>query len=142
MKKSGSAVFLMELIIVILFFTLSVTIIFQLFVSAYTTSKESARLNNAIVEAKNAVEKFKQNGTYSLTEWEQITNGGTVQYKKEFINNENDTLSFWLELNLVEENTKTGKFETGTIRAYPVSGYEPILSFDIGVYTPNREVAP
>ena len=58
MKHSKSSLFLMELIIALLFFSLASTVCIQLFVKSYTLSQETTDLNYAINSAQNMAEAF------------------------------------------------------------------------------------
>ena len=52
MKKRGSMAFLMELIVVILFFSLSTAVTLRLFVAAHEKERESTRLSDAVERAQ------------------------------------------------------------------------------------------
>ena len=56
MKHSRSSLFLMELIIAILFFSLTGAVCIQLFVKAHLISRSTIELNHAIVQAQNLAE--------------------------------------------------------------------------------------
>ena len=56
MKHSKSSLFLMELIVSILFFSLASAICIQLFVRSHSISAETINLNNAITQAQNLAE--------------------------------------------------------------------------------------
>lgn len=56
MKHSKSSLFLMELIVSILFFSLASAICIQLFVRSHSISLETINLNNAITQAQNLAE--------------------------------------------------------------------------------------
>ncbi|MBR0163915.1 MAG: hypothetical protein IJQ12_04490 [Lachnospiraceae bacterium] len=58
-QTSGSALFLLEMIFVIFFFTLTAAICLRLFVSAHLTGKESTRLAEATEIAQNLAEEFR-----------------------------------------------------------------------------------
>lgn len=58
MQKSKSALFLMELIIVILFFALTSAVCMQVFVKAHTIGKNTEGANYAVLWADNAAECF------------------------------------------------------------------------------------
>lgn len=58
-RKSKSSLFLMELIIAILFFSVSAVICIQLFVASYSTSHKSRDLNAAVLQAQTAAEYFR-----------------------------------------------------------------------------------
>lgn len=56
MKHSKSSLFLMELIVSILFFSLASAICIQLFARSHSISAETINLNNAITQAQNLAE--------------------------------------------------------------------------------------
>lgn len=58
MKHSKSALFLMELIIAILFFSLASTVCIQLFSKAHLLSKQTVAENHAVIQAQNLAECY------------------------------------------------------------------------------------
>jgi len=62
MKKSKSALFLMELIIVIFFFALTSAVCLRVFVKAHEVAEDTKGLNQAILWAENAGECFYEYG--------------------------------------------------------------------------------
>lgn len=58
MKHSRSSLFLMELILSILFFSLASAVCIQLFAKSHTLSSETINQNNAIVQAQNLAEAW------------------------------------------------------------------------------------
>ncbi len=58
MKHSKSALVLMELIIVILFFSLASTVCIQLFSKSHLLSKQTVNENHAVIHAQNLAECF------------------------------------------------------------------------------------
>lgn len=62
MKKSKSALFLMELIIVIFFFALTSAVCMQVFVKAHTIDENTQSLNAAVLWSTNAAEIFQEYG--------------------------------------------------------------------------------
>lgn len=59
MKHSHSTLFLMELIIAILFFSLASTICIQLFAKAHLLSKKTVNENYAVTQSQNLAEIFR-----------------------------------------------------------------------------------
>lgn len=57
-KNSSSSLFLMELILAILFFSLASTVCIKLFVQSHLLSKTSVNLNNAILWCQNLAEGY------------------------------------------------------------------------------------
>ena len=62
MRKSKSSLFLMELIIVILFFSLTSAVCLQVFVKANDYSKQTVALNQASLWCTNVGELFEEYG--------------------------------------------------------------------------------
>ena len=58
-KRGGAGLLLTELLIAVMFFSLTSAICLRLFVSAYESSETSAELSRAIIEAQNVAETFK-----------------------------------------------------------------------------------
>lgn len=58
MKHSKSALFLMELIISILFFSVASTVCIQLFAKSHLLSKQTVNENHAIIHAQNLAECY------------------------------------------------------------------------------------
>lgn len=66
MKKSKSSLFLMELIIVVLFFALTSAVCLQVFVKAHSVEQETKNINHAIMWGDNLSEIFYEyNGDQS-----------------------------------------------------------------------------
>ena len=57
-RASGSGLFLTELILVILFFSITAAVYVQVFVGAHTVSKDSMKLTEATLVAQNLAEAF------------------------------------------------------------------------------------
>jgi hypothetical protein len=63
MKTSKSAVFLFELMVIILVFTLAAAVCTQIFASAFNMSKESRELTMSSINAQTVAEHFKAGKT-------------------------------------------------------------------------------
>lgn len=61
MKHSKSSLFLMELIIAILFFSLASAVCIQMFAKAHLLSAQTVNQNNAVIQAQNLAEVFLSN---------------------------------------------------------------------------------
>ena len=57
--RSKTSLFLIEMILMVLFFSLSAAVCMQFFASAQTTSQNSRDLNNAVLYAQSAAECYK-----------------------------------------------------------------------------------
>jgi hypothetical protein len=78
MKVSKSAIFLFELMIIILVFTLAAAICTQIFASAYSMSSESRDLTMSSINAQTVAEHFKsgvvdEEPLYFDREWKATT---------------------------------------------------------------------
>ena len=58
-KASKTKMFLLEFIIIILFFSLAATVCVRIFVNAKLTSVQSSRLTGAVLKVQEAAENFK-----------------------------------------------------------------------------------
>lgn len=58
MKHSRSSLFLMEMIIAILFFSLASAVCIQLFAKSHTLSKQTVNQNQAVIQAQNLAECY------------------------------------------------------------------------------------
>lgn len=63
MRKSKSSLFLMELIIVVLFFALTSAVCLQVFVKAHSVDRETKNINQAIMWGDNLSELFYEFGS-------------------------------------------------------------------------------
>lgn len=91
-RLSGSGLFLMEFMFVVLFFALSSAVCLTMFANADRMSRESEQLNQAVLYAQDAAERFKAEGmdgvekAYPLTEngedsWASpLENGGSIYF--------------------------------------------------------------
>lgn len=58
MKHSRSSLFLMEMIIAILFFSLASAVCIQLFAKSHTLSRQTVNQNQAVIQAQNLAESY------------------------------------------------------------------------------------
>ena len=95
-NTSRTGLFLMELILAILFFSLSGSVCVQLFIQAHTISNNSVVLNHSILQAQNIAETFYGcNG--DTDEMMTLLNAGTNGSKQDGENS--TTLSFLYDSN-------------------------------------------
>ena len=62
MKKSRTALFLMEMIVIMFFFSLTAAVCIRVFVKAHLVGRDTKDLNNAVLVAENAGELFYEYG--------------------------------------------------------------------------------
>ena len=84
MRTSKSAVFLFELMVIILVFVLAAAVCTQIFASAFKMSTESRELTMSSINAQTVAEQFKAGANdtgplYFDKEWEQTDKAG-AQY--------------------------------------------------------------
>lgn len=92
MNKSKTSLFLMELIIVILFFSVSSVVCVQLFVNAHMTNQATTRLSNGNTVMTNLAECFigcdadlsEIQGLYDYSKYDPELNTLTVFYNSEW----------------------------------------------------------
>ncbi len=138
-KNSTGALFLMELIIAIFFFSLASTVCIQLFVKAHLMSRDSVDLNKAVMWSQNFAEAFdgfdgnlddisnalncSMNGSDTLLlefdkNWNQIDSSATTDP------------SYSVSL----ENTISGDLHRGHIVCIDIKNCKTIYELDIELF--------
>ena len=84
-KLAGKNLLLLELIIVILFFSIAATACVMLFGQAHKDSNDSRDLTNAVIMAQNAAEIFKATGEINNSEGDGLQLQAVNQENKLFI---------------------------------------------------------
>ncbi len=79
-KSSKSSLFLMELIMSILFFSLAAAVCVQLFVQSHTLSKSSVELNHAVVECESLAELIYGTDGNPTLDGLSVWDGDTITY--------------------------------------------------------------
>ena len=133
MKKSGTLIFLMELLIVILFFSLSVSVTVRIFATADSNSKKSARITEALSFSQNTIEQFKALNYDILVSdgWVlESDSSGYIVYTK--IQNE-----ITYEVSMCSTINYAGRTDEGTITAHSKHSNEPLCKLDISCYSAN-----
>lgn len=131
MKHSRSSLFLMELIIAILFFSLSSTVCIQLFARSHMLSQQTVNQNHAVIEAQNLAEIF-------------LSTGGDISQMKElFPQNPEDTSDntfiIWLNENWEECDASESKYIAGLTASPEKDGF---ITADIIVCEPDSDSEP
>ena len=86
MRNSRSSLFLMELVIVILFFSLSSAVCVKLFVKAHQMDQNTVNMNHAMIWIQNYAEQFRANPTdmnetiYLDKDWNACGSSTTALY--------------------------------------------------------------
>jgi type II secretory pathway pseudopilin PulG len=85
-KKQGIRIntFLVEIVVVILFFALSATVTLQLFVAAHNRQRESSEISAAMLQAQSLVEQFRAGETMDATlyfdeDWNPVMGSGKYE---------------------------------------------------------------
>ena len=143
MKKSGSAVFLMELTLVILFFSLSTVVTLRLFVSAHQQERQSTLRSDAMELAENTAELFRVLGVSYFDPIDGWTAVNQPDNSTLYTCTKNGLLA---EVQLKTTATDAGSLETGEIRIMEVekknSGQEDLLCrLTLGRYSPGEAAA-
>ena len=141
-KKSGSAVFLMELMMVIMFFSLAVVVTLRFFMTAYHKEQESIRLNDAIVQAQNALEQFRVNGSgmFGSGAWTELPaqDGGRCFLQ----GSPEDETPFSVYVFVFVTDTPNGKLEHGVVQAVRLDEPDPLCRLELAKYSPLEVVTP
>ena len=153
MKRSGSIVFLMELIVVILFFSLSAVVTLQLFVAAHHNGRKSAIISDALNRAQSVAEKFQAEGSSSFSGngWEagdkNINSAGNERWFRFMYQTEGGE-DVEIFVRIETESTDFGQLEQGDVRVSFLSdssdsddSKNQLCTLEIARYTPNAEVA-
>lgn len=110
---SKSQIFLLEFIVVVLFFAICSTICISAFIKADRISKDSSRDVNALVLAQNAAECFKASESADPAEYLKINDiidgNYIIYYNEEFDAASRDNAAYTLKINIAEtdENMMT-----------------------------------
>ena len=120
MKRNQTAVFLIEFLVVILFFSLSVVVILHLYMAAHNKNEESEQISHALIQAQNTAEKFRTQGkSMFLSEgWvnQSTENAEGDVHKFVYSNEQNSPLI--IEVLLLTENAPYGTIESGEVIIY------------------------
>ncbi|MBQ7564325.1 MAG: hypothetical protein IJT16_10085 [Lachnospiraceae bacterium] len=112
-KNAGTSLFLMEMIIIVLFFSVSSAVCVQAFVNSHLIDRKTQELNHAVYAAQSVAEVMKgTDGTIesllsAYPEAKAAENGLSLYYNSEFksCNGSDPHLSYLLEASLSREGT-------------------------------------
>ena len=137
MSKSKSSLFLIELIIVILFFSLTSTVCIQLFVKAHLIGKHTSELNHSVEIAQNLAESFYgMNGDYDdfieVLGLTAVGNSCLICYDEEFLqrNISVNEASYYAQL----EYHEVDQIHTILIQIVNADTLEVLYSLDVDKY--------
>lgn len=129
---------LVEIIITVLFFALSATVILEVFSTSYLQTTYADSCNAAVAEAQNlAARMYVSDAPEVLLESEGFVFDGSVWQQLENDDEESDN-DYVLQISLDTEQTAAGELRTALITA--LRGERTILELPCAHYVP-REVA-
>ena len=150
MRAKKQNAFFVEIILVILFFSLSVILSLELFLQAHIKSVLSEQKNMALIRAQSAAELtlgYDPSGSRTLPELLQGSTelpggkGCCLYYDSEWNAAEEQNAAFELTARFEEENTGAGRMVTVQIS---VTGFADgkadrgLVSFETGYYLPQQ----
>ena len=114
--RSNPNSFFIEIILVILFFTLSASVTLQLFVAANSRARQSSELSIAVLKSEDIAEQVKSitsvdSVPYALKNAAHTTSGGAEHYRLTFDRQWNETSSnprYTLEVTLKKQASQSG----------------------------------
>ena len=118
MKVSKSAIFLFELMIIILVFTLAAAICTQIFARSYTMSQESRALTMGSINAQTMAEQFKSTG-------EEQEN---MYFDKDWVQTTEANAYFTVKL---EDSGSTEEMKIAEINVYKTDEAEAVFSLQV-----------
>ena len=127
MKISKSAIFLFELMIVILVFTIAAAICTSIFAKGYQFSSQSENLTYAVINAESAAERFKMDPLTATNEAETYYNSNW-----EVVSDSKDA-AFSMKLTPAVD----GNLNTCEIEVFDEIRDESIFSIDVAKFLPN-----
>lgn len=134
--KNKSGVFLMELIIVVLFVSLALTVCVKVFVSGEKLSKKSYALTNAVIQAQNAANLIKNNfGDLEVLEkyygLDKSEDNPTVYFDDKFEEcSENDNYTY----KMIIEQTKEESLIVSNIKLLSINEDESVYELETKVF--------
>lgn len=133
-QRQKNSVMLMELIIVILFFSIATAIALQGFVQAHQMSRQSLRMTYALNEAQNWSERISASKDPEALLVESGWQGDQGAY--ELVSAED---RYTLSLTLSSESTQAGVIWTGAIDAYDdaLADQPKLFTLPVSRYVPD-----
>ena len=118
MKVSKSAIFLFELMVIILVFTLAAAINTQIFASSFTMSQESRALTMGAISAQTMAEQFKSTGEEQEDQY----------FDKDWVPTTEADAQFAVKF---EDNGSTDAMKSVEIVVYQIEGQEELFSLEV-----------
>lgn len=129
-KRSQGSMLLIELLIVILFFSLSATVILRLFLYAHNTTNQSGLVNEAILEAENWAERL-----YAADDREQMLSDMGFTEQDDAMVYETES-GLFVEISMEEIITDQGLLINSEISVS--KGEESLITLPLGRYYPRE----
>lgn len=153
MKTSRSSLFLMEMIIAILFFSLASAVCIQLFVKSYTLRQDSVKLNQATMKAQSMAELFYAfNGDYyAITSSYDALDGFLCEHDSDAQVITSYYSDAWEPVAASESSTdaeyavsmfisEDGVMQSGEIYVHDTGSNSEIYSLSVQCYVPERSL--
>ena len=118
MKVSKSAVFLFELMVIILVFTLAAAINTQIFASSFMMSQESRALTMGAINAQTMAEQFKSSGKEQEDQY----------FDKDWVPTTEAEAQFAVKF---EDNGSTGAMKNVEIVVYQIDEQKEVFSLEV-----------
>ena len=118
MKTSKSAVFLFELMVIILVFALASAVCTQIFASSYKMSTESHELTMSSINAQTIAEEYKAG----------VEDIETLYFDREWAATGQTTAFYWVELN---ESTGTAPMREAYVNVYKIGEDEALYTLQV-----------
>ena len=130
---------LIELILVILFFSISAAVILQFFVAAHLKSEESAQKSAAILQAQQIAEGFQQTGTLPQNALAQQEDAVLYFDEDWRALSSLEGASFLARLSLQEEKTPAGSLRRLTVDLHAIEsdGQDELYALSVEKYVPR-----
>ena len=135
MKRNGSAVFLMELLMVILFFSLSTVVTLRLFVSAHQQEETSRQLSSALEKAQDTAELFHARGSdlFVTSSWTSMDAGDLYQ---------NTDGQYLITVAVKSDASPAGLMESADISVQLNDQSAVLCRLSVSRYTPSEQEVP
>ena len=137
-KASGKAnSFLLEMILMILFFSVSAAVILQLFASAHNIQKQSSSKNEALLYAQTLAEEFKTSESNLLTSTSEQTQERYLD--ENWQESEKDRAVYTAQIKISSQSTAAGKLFFAAISVFSADAEKQLLcQIPATVYLPSE----
>ncbi len=145
-KTNKRNAFFVEIIIIILFFSLSVVISLELFVQGHLKSELSEQKNMALIRAQSAAERLEGWDPATVQDFSALLSGSkaladqkgcSIFYDSQWNPSEDSAAVFELTARFREEETGAGRMVTMQICVIKLANEtaeDPLASFETGYY--------